>query len=78
MDLEFATDLYRSSLAALEGARVEASRKLKHLIVIESPSLPEEALYPRRLYSMTTLLVFLVLLYGIGRLTAATIKDHKD
>ncbi len=78
MDLEFATDLYRSSLAALETARVEASRKLKHLIVIQSPALPEEALYPRRLYVLTTLLVFLTLLYGIGRLTVATIKDHRD
>ena len=78
MDLEFATDLYRSSLTALEAARVEASRKLKHLVVIQSPPLPDAALYPRRLYMLTTLWVFLALLYGIGRLTVATIKDHSD
>ncbi len=78
MDLDFATDLYRSSLTALEAARVEASRKLKHLVVIQSPLLPDEALYPRRLYMLTTVWVFLALLYGIGRLTVATIKDHSD
>jgi capsular polysaccharide transport system permease protein len=78
IDLQFATDVYRSSLAALETARVEASRKLKHLVVLESAGLPQEALYPRRLYAAATMLVFLVLLYAIGRLVAATIRDHRD
>jgi capsular polysaccharide transport system permease protein len=78
IDLEFAMDVYRSALTALETARLEASRKLKHLIVLASPGLPQEALYPRRLYALLTMLVFLTLVYGIGRLVVATIRDHTD
>ena len=65
-------------VAAVENARIEASRKLKSLVVIEPPSLPETAQYPRRLYNVVTLAVISLLLYGIARLVIATIREHQD
>ncbi len=75
---ELATDLYTSSLTSLESARSQAMQKLKHLLVVEAPLLPEEAKYPRRLYNIITWFVGLMLVYLIGRLLFAVIKEHRD
>jgi capsular polysaccharide transport system permease protein len=77
-ELQYASDAYRGALTALETARIESTRKLKSLVLVESPPLPESAEYPRRLYALTALLMGLTLLYGIGRLIVATIEDHME
>lgn len=77
-ELEFVSDAYRGALTALETARIESTRKLKSLVLVESPELPESAEYPRRIYTLTALLMGLVILYGIGRLIVATIEDHQE
>lgn len=77
-ELEFLADAYRGALTALETARIEATRKLKSLVLVESPALPESAEYPRRAYSLLALFLGLTLLYGIGRLIVATIEDHME
>ncbi len=77
-ELEFISDAYRGALIALETARIESTRKLKSLVLVESPALPESAEYPRRLYTLFALLMGLTLLYGIGRLIVATIEDHLE
>ncbi|MEX0299021.1 MAG: sugar transporter, partial [Kordiimonas sp.] len=78
MELQFATDLYKTTIVALERARVESYHKLKHLIVIQSPTLPDEAAYPRKLYDLATLFIGLTLLYGIITMILATIREHRD
>jgi capsular polysaccharide transport system permease protein len=77
-ELEFVSDAYRGALTALEAARIESTRKLKSLVLVESPALPESAEYPHRLYTLFALLMGLTLLYGIGRLIVATIEDHQE
>jgi capsular polysaccharide transport system permease protein len=74
----FAQDAYKLALAALENARIDASRKVKSLVVIEPPSQPETARYPRRIYDLVTLLIISAVLYGIARLVLATIREHID
>lgn len=74
----FAEDAYKLALSAVENARIDASRKLKALVVIEPPARPEIAEYPRRLYNLATLLIVCGLLYGVTRLVVATIRDHQD
>ena len=69
---------YRGALTALETARIESTRKLKSLVLVESPALPESAEYPRRAYTLFSLLMGLTLLYAIGRLIVATIEDHLE
>ncbi|NTV94308.1 MAG: capsular biosynthesis protein [Thiobacillus sp.] len=78
LEAGFAEESYKAALAAVESTRIEASRKIKNLVVIESPAKPETALYPMRLYDLATLLVGLFLLYGIVLLVIATIQDHRD
>ena len=77
-ELEFVSFAYRGALTALETARIESTRKLKSLVLVESPALPETAEYPRRIYTLIALLMGLILIYGIGRLIVATIEDHLE
>jgi capsular polysaccharide transport system permease protein len=78
MQAEFALDAYKLSLAAVENARIDTTRKLKSLSVIEPPTLAETAEYPRRLYNLATVLVAAFLLYSVARLVIATIREHQD
>ncbi len=78
LDMRLASDLYQSTLVGYEQARVDAYRKLKHLVVVQSPSLPDEALYPQKIYNLISLFVFLSLAYGIISMILATIREHRD
>lgn len=73
-----AADLYKSGLISLEQARVEAYRKLKHLLVVSQPTLAQDAEYPRRLYNLATIGVILCLLYGLVVMGLATLREHQD
>ena len=78
MQADFSADAYKLALAAVENARIDATRKLKSLAVIEPPTRPETAEFPRRIYNLATLLVGLLLAYGVVRLVLATIREHQD
>ncbi len=76
VEKEFATQAYQSALASLEVARAEAARQHRYLATIAPPSQPDESTYPRRaLLILTTFLVSL-LLFGIGSLGLAALKEH--
>lgn len=77
LELQFAMDAYQAGLTALETARMEASSRLKHLMVVSEPSLAEEAEYPRKIYNLTSLAVILLLIYGIVKMLVASIRDHR-
>lgn len=75
---QFAQDAYRLALTAVENARIEATRKLKNLITVEPPTLPESAEYPLVGYNLTTLITICVLLFAILRLVFAIVREHQD
>ncbi len=77
-ELEFVTESYKLALTGLETARIESTRKLKSLVLVQSPATPESAEYPRRVYVLFALAMGLALLYGIARLIIATIEDHLE
>ncbi|MDY6510377.1 capsule biosynthesis protein [Acinetobacter faecalis] len=74
----FASDLYKISLASLEKARLEASRKLKKLIVIAQPLMAQDALYPRKIYITITSFILLNILFGIGLLIHSIVREHRE
>jgi len=77
LESDFSMDLYKSTLAALEKTRVDASRKLKNLVVIASPNLPDEALYPKKTYNTVLVTILLLIVYGIIRVLLGIIKEHR-
>jgi capsular polysaccharide transport system permease protein len=75
---EFAQDVYKTALVALEKGRVDATRTLKKVSVLQAPTLPEYPAEPRRLYNLIIFIVVTLLLAGVVHLLAAIIRDHKD
>ncbi|MBU3003366.1 lipopolysaccharide biosynthesis protein [Paraglaciecola arctica] len=78
LNTELALQLYKNSLAGLEATRVEAYQKLKHLLIIQSAKIAHEASYPRRLYSIFTWFVSLLIMYLVAKLIVAIIKEHAE
>ena len=76
MEKEFATGAYQTALASLEVARTNAMRQHRYLATIAPPSLADEAQYPRRWLGTLTIFLGSLLLFGIGSLLTASIKEH--
>lgn len=73
-----AESAYKSALASVEATRIESSRKLKSLVVIEPPTHPEMAEFPRRLYDLATLLMACLIVFATVQLALATVQEHRD
>ena len=78
LDAGIAEASYKTAVAALDNARIEASKKIRTLVTVVSPNTPQQALYPERLYNLATILLGLLMLYGITRFILASIEDHRD
>lgn len=78
MDMELAEKAYEATVKALEAARGDISLQHRYLAAFVEPRLPEEALLPRRMKSIATVLVLSMLAWGIGHLLAATIREHRQ
>lgn len=78
MNAEFAQDMYKTSLAALEKARIDAVRTLKMVSVLQSPTHPQYPMEPRRIYNTALFILLTVMLAGIFSLLGSIIREHRD
>lgn len=78
MDAEFAQEVYKTALVALEQGRIEAARTLKKATLLQTPTLPQYPLEPRRIYNIVVFILVSLLMAGIAHLLGAIIRDHKD
>jgi capsular polysaccharide transport system permease protein len=62
----------------LEKGRIEATRNLKKLSILQSPTVPQYPWEPRRIYNIVVFVLCVMILAGIIHLVAAIIRDHKD
>lgn len=75
---EFADRQLAEAAAALVEARQDARRQRLYLQRIVDPGRPDEALLPHRGLSILTVLISLLLIYGIGRLIWAGLREHRQ
>jgi capsular polysaccharide transport system permease protein len=78
MNAEFAQDMYKTALAALEKGRIDAGRTLKMVSVLQSPSHPQYPMEPRRIYNTIVFILVTVMLAGIVSLLSTIIREHRD
>lgn len=78
IDVGIAEEIYKTSVTVVENAKLEATKKIRSLVRVVQPNMPEEPIYPRRLYNLLTLFIALGLLYGITRFVLASIEDHRE
>jgi len=76
LEQELVQQQYASALNSLEVARLEAQRKKQYLVTFIQPSLPDEAIEPRRLYQVLTVFFSAFIAYLIGGLMWSALRDH--
>ncbi|MFC4700077.1 lipopolysaccharide biosynthesis protein [Glaciecola siphonariae] len=77
IDMEFALQSYSASKVSLEASRMDAYQQIKYLVLVESPTLPEDAKYPRVFYNISLLFVTLIIIFGVAKLIIATADELK-
>jgi capsular polysaccharide transport system permease protein len=73
---KFAEAAYQHGLQGLDQTRANADRQQVFIASFIPPSLPEEALYPRRWRLLGTVALLAFALWGIGGLAVQSIRDH--
>ena len=63
---------------ALENGKMDASRILKHVSILQQPILPEYSCQPKRIYCIVTTLIITFLILGITNFLKLIILDHVD
>jgi capsular polysaccharide transport system permease protein len=78
LDLErkVAEEVYASAATSLEMARVNAENKLMYLKTFVSPTLPEEALYPKRALNTFIVVVGSLAVWGLLCALAAALRNR--
>jgi len=78
MEAKFVQDIYQTALIALERGRIEATRTLKKVSIVQSPTVPQYPLEPRRIYNIFLFALSVLVMMGIMHLLTAIIREHKD
>lgn len=76
LENQFAGKQLAGALASMEEARSEALRKQAYVERIVDPSLPDDALEPRRLRGILATFIIGLIAYGILRMLLAGIREH--
>jgi capsular polysaccharide transport system permease protein len=76
--VELNKELYKQSLLQLEQLKIEVNKNSKTLLEISKPFIPEGYEYPEKFKDIITIILILLLLYGIISLIQAIIKEHID
>ncbi|KIC31989.1 sugar transporter [Leisingera sp. ANG-M7] len=76
VDREFAEEVYRAALTALELARDDAARQSLYLAAYIKPTLADESEYPRRFMLSGLAGLFLLLSWSIGALVYYSVRDR--
>jgi capsular polysaccharide transport system permease protein len=77
-DAEFLEQAYVRSEAALEQAKLDATRDAKKLVIIQSPNLPEAPRYLARLTGFGLWLLALLALFTVARLALAVHRERSQ
>ena len=72
----FAENTYQHALQALDRSRINADRQQVYLATFVRPTLPEEALYPRRLQALGIVFLIAIVIWAIGGVAVQSIRDH--
>lgn len=73
---DFLAKRYDAAASALQQARDRAIRQQLYVVRVVDANLPVKALYPQRFRILATVFISLLLIYSIGWLIAAGVREH--
>ena len=72
----FLAKRYEAAASSLAMAREQAQRQQLYIVHVVEPNVPVKSLYPERWRITLTVLIGTLLLYSIGWLIAAGVREH--
>lgn len=72
----FLQERYASAATAFESARQQAIRQQLYVVRVVEPNLPVKSIYPQRWLVVITVFAILMVVYSIGWLIAAGVREH--
>jgi len=78
MALDFDTEVYKNTLILLESTKLDVSKEAKTLSVVTKPNLPDGYTYPNKTRVFISMLIMMLMGYGIVSMLAAIVRDHKE
>ncbi len=75
---EFDIEIYKNNLLQLETTKIDVIKSAKTLSIISKPNLPDGYTYPNKPKVFITILVVMLLIYGIFSMLLSIIRDHKE
>ncbi len=76
IEAKLAEEIYKTTIASLEKNNLNVDKQFKSLVIISSPTLPEKAILPKRLYNLILFFVIIIAIYGTTKLIVISIKEH--
>lgn len=76
-ELSLRSEEYKNALITYEKVKIEATRKLKQLILVATPQLPDYPIYPNKKMNILYAFIILLMVYGIVGLLKDIVKEHK-
>lgn len=73
---EFLQERYASASTSYEAARQQAVRQQLYVVRVVDANMPVKSTYPKRALSLVTLFAALTIIYAIGWLIAAGVREH--
>jgi len=73
---EFLAKRYEAAAASLEKAREQALQQQLYLVRVVDANMPVKAMFPERWRILTTVVIALLLVYSIGWLIVAGVREH--
>ncbi|WP_203564004.1 hypothetical protein [Deefgea sp. CFH1-16] len=78
LEREFADKMLATALVSLEQARNEAQRKQLYLERAIQPSLPDQAMEPKRLRGIAATFIIGLLVFAVMSMLLAGVREHMD
>ena len=69
---------YYSVIGDYENAKNDFSQKQLYLATLAQPSLPDEALEPKRIKNILSGFIFGLIVWGVLKLFVAGVREHND
>jgi capsular polysaccharide transport system permease protein len=73
---EFAAKRYETAAASFEKARDQVQKQQLYLVRVVAPNVPEKSLFPERGRIIATIFFGLLLIYAVGWLIVAGVREH--